>query len=85
MQHMTNTPVPEFIQAAQSFDIQINNQPDGKFALLTFWALPNAKANPQNQLLAKFALPYDALVAIPELVKELIVQNDKKFPPKSLR
>ncbi len=84
-QYMTEEPKPqhEFLQTAQSFTFDIKNVHDGKFAIMTFFALPNGAANPQNQMLARFALPYEGFAAIPGFIQELIAQNNAKFPPKS--
>jgi hypothetical protein len=42
--------LPELLRAAQSFTFDIQNRPDGKFAVLTFFALPNAKGIRRIQL-----------------------------------
>ena len=74
--------IPEYLQTCQSFTFDINNHPDGKVAVLTFYALPHAKDNPENTLIARFALPYEAFKATPEVIEKLIEENDKKFPTK---
>lgn len=74
--------IPEYLQTCQSFTFDINNHVDGKVAVLTFFALPNASDNPENSVIARFALPYDAFAAIPEVIQNLIKENDKRFPAK---
>jgi hypothetical protein len=39
-------------------------------------------ANPNNTIIARLGLPYEALVAMPGMIQELIRQNDTKFPAK---
>ena len=71
-------PAPEFLPGAQSVTVDIHNRPDGKFAVLTFFTLPNGKENPDNKTIARFGIPYDMLLALPTLIQNLITQNDQK-------
>lgn len=72
--------IPEYLQTCQSLTFDINNHPDGKVAVLTFYALPNAKDNPGNTLIARFALPYEVFKVTPGVIEKLIEENDRKFP-----
>lgn len=73
-------PEQEIVQAAQSFKFDIVNHPDGKFAVLTFFTLPNGTENPENTIIAKFGLPYEAFTAMPNFIHELIATNNVRFP-----
>ena len=72
-------PEPEILIGAQSFTFEIHNQPDGRFAVLIFFTLPNAAANPENKILAKLAIPYDGFVAMPSLIEDVIKRNNEQF------
>lgn len=68
---------PEMLVGAQSFTFDIRNEKDGKFGVMTFFTLPNAAQNPDNKVIARFAVPYEMLAAMPKFIDDLIARNDQ--------
>ena len=70
---------PEFLIGTQSYTFDIKNEKDGKYGIMTFFTLPNGAANPDNKILARFAIPYEALEAMPNFIVDLIKRNDEEL------